>query len=268
MSYPLWPVPTEDFRTTPEFTTTTNTVIDHATCLMWQRSVNAGTYSWDAAKAVCDGLTLDGYNDWRLPTRAELISITDFTGYAPAVNKTVFTDTPTSGGGASFWASTVLAGDTTKHWVIALGAAGQVTYLPSTNAAGARCVRGTGAPTSARFDSSTPGVVLDRYTGLEWEASPLNQEFAQGSDAATYCQNLVLDSKSDWRVPSARELSTLLDPANATNLLPSSFDYVFGAYYWSSTFKAGFGYWCTYFGNGFTQLCPSAATVHRVRCVR
>lgn len=265
VSYPLWPVPNADLRATGEFTTTNDTVLDHATCLMWQRSVNAGTYSWDAAKAVCEGLGLAGYNDWRLPTRAELATITDYTAY-PAINQSVFANTPMGANVNTFWASTVLASDANSHWVVLLGGAGQVAYQPSTNSYSVRCVRGSGAPTTARFDSSTPAVVFDLETGLEWEASPPNQEYSQ-TEADTYCQNLVLDNKSDWRLPSIRELTTLIDPADATRALPASFALV-GAWYWSSSQTAGYGYWGVSMGIGYTAIVPTNAGNHRVRCVR
>lgn len=267
VSYPLWPVPTENLRATAEFTTTNDTVLDHATCLMWQRGVNAGAYSWDAAKSVCDNLTLAGYSDWRLPTRAELISITDFTSYAPALDASVFLDTPTGAGPSStFWASTVLARDATQHWASVLGGAGGVVRLPSTESHSVRCVRGTGAPTTARFDSSTPAVVFDLETGLEWEASPANQDVTE-AQAESYCQGLVLDNHSDWRLPSVRELSTLIDPTDATRALPTSFSLV-GYYFWSSTLTPGKDYWVVSMGDGYTAMNTSVVTSHRVRCVR
>jgi hypothetical protein len=266
VSYPRWPIPAGDSRATGGFTVTKDTVLDHATCLMWQRAVNSGSYSWDAAKGLCDKLILAGFDDWRLPTRAELVSITDFTVY-PAINKSVFPNVLTGAKINAFWASTLLASDTSKHWVVLHGGAGQVAYEPSTDSSSVRCVRGSGAPLPQRFDASKAGVVVDLETGLEWEATPQDQEVSV-AEADTYCQKLVLDSQSDWRLPTARELSTLIDPLGATRALPLSFGLKSGASYWSSTSASGLNNWCVGMGNGYTAACPTTAQTHRVRCVR
>lgn len=58
-------------------------VTDLVTGLMWQREAGPNDH-YDAAVSYCDGLTLGGYTDWRLPTRIELVSLLDFTRTAPA----------------------------------------------------------------------------------------------------------------------------------------------------------------------------------------
>jgi hypothetical protein len=50
------------------------TVNDTATGLMWQKDP-ADTFTWEQALAYCENLTLAGYDDWRLPTWKELLSI-------------------------------------------------------------------------------------------------------------------------------------------------------------------------------------------------
>jgi len=62
------------------------TVLDISTNLCWQRDMtNAGTKTWANAISYCDGLTLGGQTDWRLPTNEELLTITDLSGLDPAV---------------------------------------------------------------------------------------------------------------------------------------------------------------------------------------
>ena len=54
--------------------------------LMWQdgEEIFKGTY--DEAVKYCENLSFAGYDDWRLPRVNELISITDKSKFAPAIN--------------------------------------------------------------------------------------------------------------------------------------------------------------------------------------
>jgi hypothetical protein len=48
---------------------------DHWTGVQWTRSASGQDLSWHEAIAYCEGLTLDGLSDWRLPTIKELKEI-------------------------------------------------------------------------------------------------------------------------------------------------------------------------------------------------
>ncbi len=271
--YPRWPVPTGDSRATNEFTTTANTVLDHATCLMWQRNVDANVYSWDAAKTFCDNLVIDGLADWRLPTRAELISLTDFTVQAPAINDTVFpgTEGGTTAGDGRYWSSTVTAFDANRHWTLAQGAIGQTSYFGAPDNSRVRCVRGAGAPSGPRFDATVTGVVSDNETGLMWEAAPPDADH-DPAQAKAHCDALLLAGHDDWRVPSLRELLLLIDPTMNGPALPAEFTTKLGAWYWSTTLVVTTtnAYWGVAFNSGFSQP-EGGSTVYdnpRVRCVR
>ncbi len=78
------------------------TVTDTATGLMWQKPTAPGTYWWEKALLHCEGLTLAGYTDWRLPSIKELRSIVDYDRYGPAIDTAYFPDTLSSG----YWSST------------------------------------------------------------------------------------------------------------------------------------------------------------------
>lgn len=54
--------------------------------LMWQDTQKISSLDWDKAKEYCENLTLAGFSDWKLPTRAELLSIVDYSKYEMAID--------------------------------------------------------------------------------------------------------------------------------------------------------------------------------------
>lgn len=64
-----------------------DTFVDKDTGLIWQDDISVTTTKkdWNSAIEHCQDLTHAGHNDWRLPTRMELHSITDKSKYDPAV---------------------------------------------------------------------------------------------------------------------------------------------------------------------------------------
>ena len=89
------------------------TVTDSNTGLMWQQG-EAGSMNWEDAITCCEGLSLAGYTDWRLPNIKELESITDDSLYNPAIDTNYFPDVYTS----SYWSSTTHAGDSSDAWCV------------------------------------------------------------------------------------------------------------------------------------------------------
>ncbi len=90
-----------------------------------------------------------------------------------------------------------------------------------------------GCPLVGRFTANGDGTVTDTCTGLIWQ-----QETAPGRkswcEALAYCENLTLAGRSDWRLPTVRELQSLVDYGRHDPAL----DPVFGSvspFYWSST---------------------------------
>jgi len=64
-----------------------NVVIDSELGLMWQDdiAVKSVRIKWNDAKKYCQNLSLEGYDDWRLPDYKTLISIVDYDRYQPAI---------------------------------------------------------------------------------------------------------------------------------------------------------------------------------------
>ena len=78
------------------------TVSDNMTGLMWQQSDDNVQRTWEAAITYCEGLTLQGYTDWRLSNIKEIQTIVDYSLYNPAVNTAFFPGTNS----VAYWSST------------------------------------------------------------------------------------------------------------------------------------------------------------------
>ena len=93
------------------------------------------------------------------------------------------------------------------------------------------------------YTRNAAGVVKDNATGLEWQDdySDNNGTIKQANwaDAKTYCENLTLDGKSDWRLPSLKELRTLVDRGRTDPAVDPTFINTASRDYWSSTTSAG-----------------------------
>ena len=121
---------------TQSFTDNGNgTVTDSGTGLMWQQA-EGGSKTWDNALSYCEGLSLGGNADWRLPNVAELESITDDTRYHPAINTTYFPNTNAAG----YWSSTTHASGTNNAWRVSFENS-IVNYNYKSNSYYVRCVR-------------------------------------------------------------------------------------------------------------------------------
>lgn len=111
-----------------------DTVQDQITGLSWQRSAFGGTGSWAGAKSACDGLTLGGKTDWRLPDVVELRSLVDDKGTYPYP-----TEFPNP---ANYYWSATPGNDASKVRVVASGPYTLVERSPAdTKTSSFRCVR-------------------------------------------------------------------------------------------------------------------------------
>jgi hypothetical protein len=93
----LGPVPSARAAAPPgRYTVNTDTVVDTATGLTWQRALPGGTRTLAEAKSYCADLSLAGIGagGWRLPRRLELESIVDRGTCDPSIDATAFPSTP------------------------------------------------------------------------------------------------------------------------------------------------------------------------------
>jgi hypothetical protein len=101
---------------------------------------------------------------------------------------------------------------------------------------------------NSRFTVITNGTavtVLDQLTGLEWVQAPHSLSGNSGevvwNSAIDFCNNLVYAGQSGWRLPSRRELMSLLDYGCSFPALPARHPFSGVRYhypsesYWSGT---------------------------------
>lgn len=90
------------------------TITDRVTGLSWQKRDDGTTRNWAAAVSYCEKLALGGHDDWRLPSKKELITIIDYGRADPAVDPTFFPDTKRGW----YWTATSRAVDPSYAWSI------------------------------------------------------------------------------------------------------------------------------------------------------
>lgn len=214
----------------PRYTASSTVLNDAITGLSWQLRPTLTEGSQSEAAAYCDALVLGGQDDWRLPTRLEYVTLMDYgwpDGFAspPAI--------PTDTTGIK-WSSSK-TGRSLDGFFILDDELGFFNVAPAAGTpAGARCVRG--APLSGSLTVGA-GTTVDSMTGLEWQTSELDDTLRTWEEALAYCEQLEHAEQSDWRLPSLKELVTLVDEAAVTAPVvdPVSFGTSSAQSYWSST---------------------------------
>ncbi|MHC4779157.1 MAG: Lcl domain-containing protein, partial [Planctomycetota bacterium] len=241
------------------------TVTDLVTGLIWQKTPDFVTRTWEDAKKYGNRLSLAGKDDWRVPTIKELFSIADFRGNMRT--RTPYIDTryfdfrypdPASGQrdmDGQYWSSNKYVGTTMGGDTSAFGfnfADGRIKSYPvkfgrDPNREGVkkyvRCVRGRAYGRNEFFDNGD-GTVTDRATGLTWMKTDSGSAM-DWKGALAHAEGLTHGGHGDWRLPTVKELQTLLDYGRAPDALDPSargpaIDRIFRlteteSWFWSST---------------------------------
>jgi hypothetical protein len=268
-AWATWPMPGSHLPGLPHpqtyDTRIAGVVVDEVTGLMWQREVANKFMLFDEAGRECDQSKLAGYDDWRLPSRIELVSISDMTHNRPSVDPEVFPNTPVDW----FWTSSVAADDPHSAWYVYFYF-GYPKTDDKTNKFSVRCVRDAVkhvAPVP-RYDIQ-PATVLDVATGLTWQRAVPDKKFQFG-EARDYCAKLSLAGKKGWRMPTLQELLTLIDEHAAAGPMidRSAFPNTPSEQFWTSTLFASSAItsWYIFFNRG-DGLYGMNIEKYRARCV-
>lgn len=222
-----------------------------------------GAVTWQHALNYVTKLNNENYldhGDWRLPTMKELSSLVDRGRYFPSIDTTLFPGTETA---FVYWSSsTSLSTGGPWHVEFGMGRVWANTYRAEYGYV--RAVRSGQSESFGNLIINGDGTVTDTNTGLMWQqatapgiGSGSNPTCYSWEEALTYCENLTLAGKSDWRLPNANELQSIVDNSRYNPTIDTTYFLgTVGADYWSSTTNAySTGYtsqtaWCVFFYGG------------------
>jgi hypothetical protein len=243
-------------------TTSADVVTDLVTGLVWQRTVPPDEVDWWEARDYCAALILAAADDWRLPSRVELVSLLEYSRVTPTIDTEAFPDTPS----AFFWSSSPVPFSN-----LAFGVRFELGFIYDHDPYGSgrvRCVRGAYLPPSPRFEV-TDEVVVDRGTGLVWQRVPFPTQLAW-LDALAACEGLTLADHDDWRLPTLKETQTIVDDRELEPSIDvAAFPDTPPEWFWSSTvieWPPDQG-WATSYTDGYASI-HDFDEAQRVRCVR
>lgn len=113
-------------------------------------------------------------------------------------------------------------------------------------------------------------TTIDNITGLEWQR--IDDDVTRTWNVALdYCADLILDGKTDWRLPDVVELQSIVDYGLTVAPIIDSmaFPDTDTTPYWSASSLASssVGAWVVFFSNGEVNSVNKALSFF-VRCVR
>jgi hypothetical protein len=183
-----------------------------------------------------------GAHDWRLPEREELRSLVDYgIPYpGPTIDHRYFPHTRPQ----FYWAANANASETEEAWGVGFAFGFDYAYY-TTDRVRVRLVRGKrekGTPsTDFRLIKLKPNnTSIDFTTGLVWARCSVGMQW-DGKQCRGKAQTLswpesVALAKNGWRIPSLKELSSLVDLTKANPAIDSrSFPNTPAENFWTAT---------------------------------
>ncbi len=149
----------------------------------WQDEPVKRDYS--GAVDYCNNLTLQGYNDWRLPSSEEFFALLDN-------NKSIDEHFSIQDKIKDFWTSTLLKVDNSKAWKVSAWSNTQ-SYHDKNQTFGVRCVRGDSIDDIPKVDKLWQDDIENSTNRFTWD------------EAKTYCQT------KQMRLPTIFELQSITE---------------------------------------------------------
>ncbi len=180
-----------------------------------------------------------GYNDWRLPNIKELSYIAKYSieKPGPTIDTGFF---PNTDNNFSYWSSTPSVNDTSRAWTMSFGSGTDSNGDYKAYSMFVRAVRGGESGSLNNYTDNNDGTVTDTSTGLMWQQSS-SSAVMTWEKALDYCEGLNFAGYTDWRLPTIKELRSMVDysrysPAINTTFFPNTVS----SFYWSSTTYTGY----------------------------
>lgn len=266
-NFPTWP-PLGVGRKLSDFADGAETVTDTHTGLMWAKK-SLFNLGFTTAMAACPSQVWGGFSDWRVPTRAELRSLLDYTTNGPAASAPHLDWVTTN----TVYITAVIAPEGTPSalgvkWFTGAGVRGSLVEPFSV-----RCVRGgsSGTPTLGRFIASANGTTaLDRVSGLLWQTGQFGPSRNWSQASAACLANSAQLPGTGWRLPNVRELDELREDRDGVDL-PDGFQLSTSPFEWTSTLVVAMtdSPWMGSFeGESPQAVLGNTPTLHGYRCVR
>jgi len=219
----------------------------------WEGIPGNGTDTEEFIKALNDA-HYGGYSDWRLPAIKELAYIINYgiSSPGPMIDSEYFPNTQQN----FYWSSTAFSLGSGAAWGVrfnegkgSYNGKGYSTYVRAVRgeqpgSLGNLAIRSFDAVDSGLMDDTSTavggytdngdGTVTDTSTGLMWQQATPSMTWWL---ALVYCEGLNLGGYMDWRMPTIKELLSLVDfshtnPSINTNHFPNTNIFTD---YWSST---------------------------------
>lgn len=243
-------------------------IIDNNTGLMWERHLN-----WQWGKTVapkgkwrpqdifpykdgepkrrpyhegvqyCKGLELGGYSDWRMASMKEGHTIAHYASARPAIwmkyFKDVFAGLPGYGdrGKGGMWAGPLGPDHNNSGWHLGF-IDGHFMGYPRGGYKTTRCVRAdnNGTYFHPEYIDNKDGTVTEKVASLMW-VKKVESGLLDWEESLQYCENLDYAGHTDWKLPSNKEATSIVDLNRHKPALDETVftDVDYKAFYWTRT---------------------------------
>ncbi|CAJ1949107.1 unnamed protein product [Cylindrotheca closterium] len=204
------------------------TISDLNTGLMWTEDVYGDGLTYEQVENEVTSFSLGGHSDWRIPTIKELYTLSEFNGQTGTSqdNNIPYIDTAyfnvkygtTRYIDGQLWSSNQYTG------VIFDNPNSECNFGFNSIDGRIKCYGRTSTKLYARYvwgntnvgtnlfsvSGTNKDIIVDAATGLEWTRGDSDIAL-DWEEALSYCNDLELSGYTDWKLPDAHQLQSIVD---------------------------------------------------------